>query len=63
VLHAKALHGNPYDGHPLGLVIADLEKLAGVAVRGIHGDMAIALTTIQTGSRSVSPARSVVSPP
>src|ERR1700730_4400056 len=38
VLHAKALHGNPYDGHTLGPVIADLEKLTGVTVRGIHGD-------------------------
>ena len=32
VLHAKALHGNPYDGHTLGAVIADLEKLTGAAV-------------------------------
>jgi IS5 family transposase len=38
VLHAKALHGNPYDGHTLAPVIADLEKLTGVAVRRIHGD-------------------------
>jgi IS5 family transposase len=38
VLHAKALHGNPYDGHTLNPVIADLEKLTGVAVRRIHGD-------------------------
>jgi IS5 family transposase len=38
VLHAKALHGNPYDGHTLGPVIADLEKLTGVAVCRIHGD-------------------------
>jgi transposase, IS5 family len=38
VLHAKALHGNPYDGHTLGPVIADLEKLTGVAERRIHGD-------------------------
>jgi len=38
VLHAKALHGNPYDGHTLGPVIADLEKLTGVATRRIHGD-------------------------
>jgi transposase, IS5 family len=38
VLHAKAPHGNPYDGHTLGPVIADLEKLTGVAVRRIHGD-------------------------
>jgi IS5 family transposase len=27
-----------YDGHTLGPVVADLEKLTGVAVRGIHGD-------------------------
>ncbi len=38
MLHAKALHGNPYDGHTLGPVIPDLEKLTGVAVRCIHGD-------------------------
>lgn len=38
VLHAKALHGNPYDGHTLGPVIADLEKLTDVAARRIHGD-------------------------
>jgi transposase, IS5 family len=38
VLHAKALHGNPYDGHTLAPVIAELEKLTGVAVRRIHGD-------------------------
>jgi IS5 family transposase len=38
VLHAKALHGNPYDGHTLGPVITDLEKLTGVAVQRIHGD-------------------------
>jgi IS5 family transposase len=38
VLHAKALHGNPYDGHTLGPVIADLEKLTGVAVQRIHAD-------------------------
>jgi hypothetical protein len=52
VLHAKALHGNPYDGHTLGPVIADLEKITGVAVRRIHGDKAIAATTIPIGSRS-----------
>lgn len=38
VLHAKALHGNPYDGHTLGPIIADLEKLTGVVVQRIHGD-------------------------
>src|SRR3989440_658099 len=38
VLHAKALHANPYDGHTLGHVTAALEKLTGVTVRRIHGD-------------------------
>jgi len=38
VLHAKALHGNPFDGHTLGPVIVDLEKLTGLAVRRIHVD-------------------------
>lgn len=38
VLHAKALHGNPYDGHTLGPVIAEMEQLTGVEVRRIHVD-------------------------
>jgi len=38
VLHAKAMHGNPYDGHTLGPVIADLERFTGVEVRRIHVD-------------------------
>jgi IS5 family transposase len=38
VLRAKALRGNPYDGHTLGQVIADLQKLAGVDVQCIHVD-------------------------
>ena len=38
VLHAKALHGNPYDGHTLGPVVADLEKLTGIETRRIHVD-------------------------
>jgi IS5 family transposase len=38
VLHAKALHGNPFDGHTLGPVIADLEKLTGAETRRIHVD-------------------------
>lgn len=38
VLHAQALHGNPFDGHTLGPVVADLEKLTGVEVRRIHVD-------------------------
>jgi len=38
VLHAKALHGNPFDGHTLGPVIADLESFTGVETRRIHVD-------------------------
>jgi IS5 family transposase len=38
VLHAKALHGNPYDGHTLGPVIAEMQKLTGVEVQRIHVD-------------------------
>ena len=38
ILHAKALHGNPYDGHTLGPIIADLERLTGVETRRIHVD-------------------------
>ena len=38
MLHAKALHGNPYDGHTLGPVIADMEALTGVEVQRIHVD-------------------------
>jgi IS5 family transposase len=38
VLHARALHGNPFDGHTLGPVVADLEKLTGVETRRIHVD-------------------------
>ena len=38
VLHAKALHGNPFDGHTLGPVIADMEKLTGVEAKRIDVD-------------------------
>jgi IS5 family transposase len=38
VLHAKALHGNPFDGHTLGPVITELESLTGVETRRIHVD-------------------------
>ena len=62
VLHAKALNGNPYDGHTLGPVVADLEKLTGVAARRIHGDKGYRATTIPTGSRSGSAARFAASP-
>jgi IS5 family transposase len=38
VLHAKALHGNPFDGHTLGPVVTELEALTGVATRRLHVD-------------------------
>lgn len=38
VLHAKALHGNPFDGHTLGPMVADMEKLTGVTALRIHVD-------------------------
>ncbi|MDK9723233.1 MAG: IS5 family transposase [Rhodospirillales bacterium] len=38
VLHAQALHENPYDGHTLGPVVAEMEKLTGVEAQRIHVD-------------------------
>jgi IS5 family transposase len=38
VLHAKALHGNPFDGHTLGPAVGELEQLTGVETRRIHVD-------------------------
>lgn len=38
VLHAKALHGNPFDGHTLKQAVDDVEKNTGVEVRRIHVD-------------------------
>jgi len=38
VLHAKALYGNPYDGHTLGPVVTALEQLTGVETKRIHVD-------------------------
>lgn len=38
VLHARALHGNPYDGHTLGPAIADIERMTGIEVKRGHVD-------------------------
>jgi transposase, IS5 family len=38
VLHAQALHGNPYDGHTLGPVVAGIEAMTGIETRRIHVD-------------------------
>jgi IS5 family transposase len=36
VLHARALHGNPFEGHTLAVAVADIEKISGVEVKRIH---------------------------
>lgn len=38
VLHARALHGNPFDGHTLGSAIADVQRMTGIEVKRIHVD-------------------------
>ena len=38
VLHAKALPGNPYDGHTLAVVIDTTEKLTGCAIERAYVD-------------------------
>ena len=71
VLHAKALHGNPFDGHTLGPVVTELEQLTGVETRRIHVDKSlpprrrgvIAATITKRSSGSGSPARPVASLP
>jgi IS5 family transposase len=57
VLHAKALHGNPFDGHTLGPVIADMEKLTGVECVASTSTKGIAVTTTRIGSGSGSRGR------
>jgi IS5 family transposase len=38
VLHARALHGNPYDGHTLAAAVADVAAMTGVEVKPTHVD-------------------------
>jgi transposase, IS5 family len=38
VLHAKALPGNPYDGHTLGLIIEDTQRLTGHSIERAYVD-------------------------
>ena len=38
VLHAAALHGNPFDGHTLGQVLAETAELTGVTPKRVHVD-------------------------
>ena len=38
VTHVKALPGNPYDGHTLGVVIPEMEKQIGAAIKRVVAD-------------------------
>ncbi len=38
MLHAKALHGRPYDGHTLGAVITETQDLTGVKIKRAYVD-------------------------
>jgi len=44
VLYAKALHGNPFDGHTLGPAIAEMTQFLGVEPRRIHVDKSLPRT-------------------
>ena len=63
VLHAKALHGNPYDGDTLKPVIEDLERLTGVETRRIHADKGYRRHKHPNKFASGSATRSAASPP
>ena len=59
-LHAKALPGNPYDGHTLNTVIPDIEATIGTEIERILTDAGYKATTHPhaTSSGSSPPARS-----
>ena len=38
VIHAKALHGNPYDGHTLATVIEEARALTGIEIERVYVD-------------------------
>ena len=60
VLHARALPGNPYDGHTLGGVIEDTEKLTGCPIERAYVDKGSATKPQPRGAYS-SQARNVAS--
>ena len=61
VLHAKALLGNPYDGHTLGAVIKDTERLTGCAIERAYVDKGYRGHDTENPHRASSPVRSAVS--
>ena len=62
VLHAMALHGNPFDGHTLGPVVTELETLPGSKPAASMSTRVIAATITKRSSGSGSLARRVASP-
>ena len=64
IAHAKALPGNPYDGHTLAAVIPEIETQIGANLTRIAATAAIAATTPRpaTTSGSISRARDAASP-
>src|SRR5436190_11755598 len=55
VLHAKTLPGNPYDGHTLGVVIEDTERLTGCEIERAYVDKGY------RGHRTANPRRVFIS--
>ena len=45
IVHARTLPGKPYDGHTLGVIIPEIERLVGAPLDRIFADRAIAVTT------------------
>ena len=54
-LAAKALAGNPYDGHTLATTVEQIVALAGIAPEPTTSIGAIAATTTRTRNGSSSP--------
>ena len=65
IAHAKAMPGNPYDGHTLATVIPEIENMVGAKPRQDRRRCAAIEATMRpriSSSRSISPARSAASP-
>jgi hypothetical protein len=64
IAHAKALPGNPYDGHTLAAVIPEIETQIGVSLLRIvaHAATAATMRRPTIASRSIFPARNGASP-
>jgi transposase, IS5 family len=64
IAHVKALPGNPYDGHTLGVVVPEMEAQIGASLERIVVDRGIAATTLRPNRslRSTSRVRSAASP-